>query len=72
MVLKKSPAPAKWQAYAGVDGQLQYVSLRDVIGVKCPDEITGGVTLRLSNGHFVSLDASESLVQVLSDLNACC
>jgi len=68
----KSPAPNRWKAYIGFGGELQYVSLRDVIGVKFPDEVTGAVTLRLSNGHFISLDASETLVSVLSDLNACC
>ena len=66
----KSPAPDRWAVYAGLNGTLQYVSLQDVIGVKFPDEVTHGVTLRLTNGHFVSLDPAVSLVTVLDDLNA--
>jgi hypothetical protein len=66
----KSPAPDQWKVYPGMNGLTQYVSLVDVIGVKFPDEATGTVTLRLANGHFVTLDKSVSLATVLKDLNA--
>ncbi len=62
----------KWHTYAGLNGQTHIIDLRDVIGVKFPDELTGGVTLRLSNGHFVSLDKSVLLSQVQQDLGISC
>lgn len=68
----KTTAPDKWSAYSGLEGVTQFVSLREVIGVKFPDEATGGVTLRLTNGQFVNLDPIVSLVDVLGDLNALC
>ena len=65
-----SPAPDQWKAYAGIGGLTEYVSLRDVVGLKFPDEVTNGIVLRLSNGQFVSLNTSVSVATVLGDLNA--
>lgn len=62
--------PSCWVVYAGADGVTNYVCLKHVVGVKVSD--AEGVTLRLSNGQFVS--TTDSLAKVLSDLATvdCC
>ena len=68
----KCSAPYQWAAFAGINGVTHYISLKDIIGLKVPDEVTGGVTLRLSNGQFVSLDRSECLDNIFSLLGGGC
>ena len=68
MSVVKSPAPNLWAVYTGKDGELEYVSLADVIGVKYPDPETKLVSLRMSNGTFVPV--KDSIGKVLDDLRA--
>lgn len=58
-----------WAIYGGADGVTNYVRLCNVVGLKVSD---AEVTLRLSNGQFVT--TTDPLVKVLADLAAaeCC
>jgi hypothetical protein len=58
--------PYTWRLYTDILDFSQYVDIEQVVGIKHPDPISGGVTLRLSNGDFVSI--KEDLRTVLIDL----